>query len=82
MSKKAFIVDEEYNGYGIATFMYKLLITHAKDSGLEGFTADVLSTNIGMMRVFEKGGLTIKSKLEYGAYELVIPFNPEKQHNY
>lgn len=78
----AFIVDEEYNGYGIATFMYKRLIMCAKNSGLEGFTADVLSTNIGMMRVFEKGGLIIKSKLEYGAYELTIPFYSDKPHNY
>ncbi|MBU0991816.1 MAG: GNAT family N-acetyltransferase [Proteobacteria bacterium] len=71
----AFVVDEEYNGSGIATFMFKKLIQIAKDAGLKGFTADVLSSNIGMMRVFEKGGLTIKSKLEYGAYELTIPFD-------
>ena len=73
----AFVVDEEYNGYGIATFLFQKLIQIARDGGLKGFTADVLSSNIGMMRVFEKGGLTIKSKLEYGAYELTIPFDEE-----
>ena len=71
----AFIVDEEYNGLGVATFMFKKLIQIAKDAGLSGFTADVLSSNIGMMRVFEKGGLPIKSNLEYGAYELMILFD-------
>jgi acyl-CoA hydrolase len=73
----AFVVDEEYNGLGIATFMFRKLIQIAKDAGLSGFTADVLSSNIGMMRVFEKGGLPIKSNLEYGAYELMIPFDAE-----
>ncbi|MBU3916508.1 GNAT family N-acetyltransferase, partial [bacterium] len=72
----AFIVDEEFNGNGIATFMYKMLIRLAKKRGLQGFTADVLSSNAGMMKVFEKGGV-VKAKLEYGVYKLHMPFNED-----
>jgi RimJ/RimL family protein N-acetyltransferase len=70
----AFIVDEEYQGYGIATYMYKMLIRLAKERGLQGFTADVLPANKPMMRVFEKGDTEVKATLEEGVYHLVIPF--------
>lgn len=70
----AFIVDEDYQGYGIATYMYKMLIRLAKERGLQGFTADVLPANKAMMRVFEKGDTEVKATLEEGVYHLVIPF--------
>jgi acyl-CoA hydrolase/GNAT superfamily N-acetyltransferase len=70
----AFIVDETYQGYGIATYMYKMLIRLAKERGLHGFTADVLPGNKSMMKVFEKGDTEVKATLEEGVYHLVIPF--------
>jgi len=70
----AFIVDEEYSGYGIATYLYNMLVRLAKDKGIYGFTADVLSSNKAMMKVFEKGGHQIKAELDYGSYSLTIPF--------
>jgi acyl-CoA hydrolase/GNAT superfamily N-acetyltransferase len=70
----AFVVDEVYQGLGIASYLYKLLTRLAKERGLHGFTADVLSTNLAMMKVFEKGGLAFEAKLEQGVYALEIPF--------
>jgi acyl-CoA hydrolase/GNAT superfamily N-acetyltransferase len=69
-----FIVDENYQGLGIGTFMYELLIRLAKDRGLKGFTADVLFSNLGMMKVFRKGPLPVQAVLESGIYHLNIPF--------
>lgn len=71
----AFVVDEEFQGYGIATYTYKMLMRLAKERGLLGFTADVLPANKPMMRVFEKGGTEVKATLEDGVYRLTIPFN-------
>ena len=71
----AFVVDGEYEGRGIASWMYGLLIRLARERGLHGFTADVLASNMGMMKVFEKGGLKVQAKLCEGAYELTIPFD-------
>lgn len=71
----AFVVDEGYQGLGIATYMYKMLIRLAKEQGLPGFTASVLATNQSMMKVLDKGGLPVKASLEQGVYELVIPFD-------
>lgn len=72
----AFVVDEQYQGLGLGTFLYKMLVRLAKERGLQGFTADVLSTNIAMMKVFEKGGL-MKAKLEHGVYHLQMPFEED-----
>ena len=71
----AFIVDEAYQGIGVATYLYQTLIRLAKDRGIQGFTADVLSSNKAMMKVFEKGGAIVKAQLEYGIYHLTIPFD-------
>ncbi len=71
----AFVVDEAYQGLGIATYLYKMLMRIAKQRGLLGFTADVLPGNKEMMRVFEKGDAEVKATLEYGVYHLVIPFS-------
>jgi acyl-CoA hydrolase len=69
----AFVVDEKYQGIGIATYLYKLLIRLAKDRGIQYLTADVLATNKGMMKVFEKDGAPVTAKLDYGIYHLSIP---------
>ncbi len=73
----AFVVDEKYQGIGMATYLYKMLIRLAKDRGINGFTADVLTSNKAMMKVFEKGGAMVKAQLEYGIYSLTIPFDAE-----
>jgi acyl-CoA hydrolase/GNAT superfamily N-acetyltransferase len=70
----AFIVDEKYQGKGIASYLYGLLIDLAKKSGLEGFTADVLPSNKAMLRVFKKGPYPFTSTLSQGVYHLTIPF--------
>ncbi len=70
----AFIVDEDYQGLGIATYLYQMLIRVAKERGLKGFTADVLASNKSMMKVFEKGGLPVRATISEGVYELTIPF--------
>ncbi|MBI9087351.1 MAG: GNAT family N-acetyltransferase [Desulfobacterales bacterium] len=73
----AFVVDGEYEGRGIATWMYAMLVRLARERGLQGFTADVLASNMGMMKVFEKGGSPVRARLSDGAYELSIPFDPQ-----
>ena len=73
----AFIVDEKYQGRGIATYLYNMLIRLAKERGLKGFTAEVLHANKEMMKVFENGDLPIDARLENGLYRLTVPFDAE-----
>jgi GNAT superfamily N-acetyltransferase len=70
-----FVVDEKYQQFGIASFLYKMLIRFAQEKGIKGFMAEVLFSNIGMMKVFRKGDLPVEARLESGVYHLVIPFS-------
>ena len=76
----AFVVDEAYQGHGIATFILKMLTRLAKERGLKGFKADVLSSNKSMMKVFEKSGLTVEARVVDGVYELNMPFGSPEEH--
>jgi acyl-CoA hydrolase/GNAT superfamily N-acetyltransferase len=71
----AFVVDGKYQRFGIASFLYEMLIRLAKEKGVKGFMAEVLFSNFGIMKVFRKGGLPVKARLESGVYHLEIPFS-------
>jgi ribosomal protein S18 acetylase RimI-like enzyme len=73
----AFVVDGDYEGLGIATYLYRMLIRLARQRGVRGFTADVLASNHAMMKVFEKGGVPVQVRLEQGTYALKMPLVPE-----
>ena len=73
----AFVVDEHYQGLGIASHLYKMLIRVAKEHGLQGFNAEVLATNKAMLAVFKKAGLPMVANLDAGVYELTIPFSTQ-----
>ena len=72
----AFIVDEDYHSKGIASYLFELLIRTAREEGIQGFTADVLSTNKAMLKVYEKSPFPVQTVLSRGVYELTIPFTP------
>lgn len=71
----AFVVDENYQGLGIASYLYKRLAQLARGRGIKGFTADVLVSNKAMMTVFEKGDLPVTVHFEDGVYKLRLPFD-------
>jgi acyl-CoA hydrolase/GNAT superfamily N-acetyltransferase len=71
-----FVVDEHYQGRGIATHLYAMLTRLAQERGIKGFTADVLFNNLAMMKVFHKGEMPVGAQLEGGVYHLTIPFEP------
>ncbi len=75
----AFIVDEAYNGRGIATFLFVLLIHIALPRGIKGFTADVLADNKPMLEVYKRSPFPIKTVLENQAYRITIPFKGEAE---
>ncbi len=68
----AFVVDEAYQGCGIATYLYRMLAKLAKERGAVGLTADVLASNRSMLKVFEKGPFPVQAKMEQGVYAMTI----------
>ncbi len=71
----AFIVDDNYRGRGIATFMLHMLIRIAQEQGrIEGFTSYVLADNKAILRVVKKAPFPVQIVLAGECYELTIPF--------
>ena len=79
LADTAFVVDEKFTGRGIASFLLEMLIQYSREQGITGFSADVLSDNKAMLKVFEKLSFVVHSKLEYGVYHLTINFSEEEQ---
>jgi acyl-CoA hydrolase len=72
----AIIVDEKYNGLGIATYMIRLLSRIGIKRGVKVFAAEILSSNRAMMRVFRKVFPNLESVYEEGgSYSLAMPLS-------
>ncbi|MEN6508061.1 MAG: GNAT family N-acetyltransferase [Smithella sp.] len=69
----AFIVDEEFQGKGVATFMMNYLVKIARDRGIGEFIAYVLPRNDAMLKVFEKAKVEITRT--YDSDALFLHFN-------
>ncbi|HCY88441.1 MAG TPA: GNAT family N-acetyltransferase [Desulfobacteraceae bacterium] len=72
MGEVAFLIDEEFQGAGIGTYLMDLLIVEGRNRGLRSLCAQVLSDNQPMIKVFEKTGLPLESRLESGVYQVSI----------
>jgi len=70
----AFVVDEGFQGMGIASFLFDMLLRIAQQRGVRGFKADILAANKPMMKVYEKSPVPISATVSEGVYELTIPF--------
>ena len=69
----AFIVDEEFQGKGVATFMFNYLIKIARDRGIGCFIAYVLPRNEAMLKVFEKSKIEMSRTSDTDS--VVLRFN-------
>lgn len=70
----AFTTHSDWQDRGMGTFLLRYLIRIAKEKNIRGFTADVLTRNVPMMKVFSKSGYPMTTHMETGVYELKIDF--------
>ena len=71
----AFMVDENYQGRGIATYLLNYLIEIAKERGLKGLKADVLFSNQPMLKVYEKVPYKLHKRFADGVVSLSFRFD-------
>jgi len=69
----AFIVDEDFQGKGVASFMFNYLVKIARDRGIGCFVAYVLPRNDAMLKVFTKS--KIEMTRSYDSDALILRFN-------
>lgn len=56
----AFLVDDNHQGLGIGSFIFRHLAAIARDAGIMQFEAEVLPWNERMLRLFRSSGLPMK----------------------
>jgi GNAT superfamily N-acetyltransferase len=68
----AFIVEEDYQGLGIARRLLARFAALARVRGVATLTADVLAGNKSMLGVFERSGLPMARRLEGDAVHVTL----------
>ncbi len=72
VAEVAFAVDDAHQGQGIGALLMKHLAGIARQSGLAELYAEVLPSNAGMLKVFEKSGLAMSTKREQGVVHVTL----------
>jgi acyl-CoA synthetase (NDP forming)/RimJ/RimL family protein N-acetyltransferase len=75
----AFMVDDAHQGRGIATLLLEHLAAIAQTNGIERFTAETLSDNRPMLRVFSRAGWPVERHFDSGLTELGFPLTDTEQ---
>jgi len=68
----AFMVVDRYQGQGIGAVLMRHLSVIARAAGLRELTAEVLSSNKAMLKVFEKSGLQLSTRQETGSTHISL----------
>ena len=76
VAEVAFVVEEDYQGQGIAGRLLGHLIAIARSRGMQAVEADVLRQNASMLRVFERCGLPIGKRVESGSVHIRLSLAP------
>jgi len=69
----AFMVDGAHQGRGIATILLEHLAAIACSNGIDRFTAEGLSDNAPMLRVFSRAGWPVERHFDTGLTEIELP---------
>jgi len=74
----AFTIEEDYQGQGLATELFGTLLAIARRHGMARFTADVLSGNAAMLKVFERARLPLRRRREGGVIHIEMDLEPRR----
>ena len=69
----AFTVADDMHHRGIGMLLLEHLVSMARSRGVRAFTAETLSENAAMLRVFADAGLQAQRSLVDGVYDLTFP---------
>jgi L-amino acid N-acyltransferase YncA len=73
----AFVVEEDYQGLGIASITLRHLAGIAVDKGIAQFHAEVLQENRGMLAVFKRSGFPMKQESAEGVVHVTMSLREE-----
>lgn len=68
----AFTIEEDFQGLGLATILLRDLVWIGRENGFVAFEAYVLQQNRSMLRVFERSGLPMSTRIEGDSVKIVL----------
>lgn len=77
IAEVAFMVEEDYQGQGIAGMLLRHLIGIARQKGVSQFEAEVLPGNKAMLSVFSRSGLPTKQWVSDGTAHVILSIEKE-----
>ncbi len=76
IAEVAFTVEEDFQGQGLATKLFEVLLALARRHGIVRFEAEVLAGNSPMLAVFKRCGLPMTRTSEGGVVHLELDLAP------
>jgi acyl-CoA synthetase (NDP forming)/ribosomal protein S18 acetylase RimI-like enzyme len=75
----AFLVEDAQQRRGLGSILLEHLAAAAQERGIRRFTAEVLSENTQMVRVFIDAGYSVKREYDSGIVDLVFDIEPTEK---
>jgi acyl-CoA hydrolase/GNAT superfamily N-acetyltransferase len=75
MAEVAVMVSDAYHKLGVGTYLIRYLAQIAKENGVKGFSADVLSENKAMLQIFLKSGYNVHLEQDGADVHLYFTFD-------
>jgi acyl-CoA hydrolase/RimJ/RimL family protein N-acetyltransferase len=72
LAEIAFVVRDDWQRRGLGTCLMRRMVEIGRARGVQGFSADVLPGNMGMLLVFQQSGLSVQSRFDGSVYHLVM----------
>ncbi len=79
VAEVSFLVEEDYQGLGIASRLLRQLAAIARARGITRFDAEVLAVNRPMLAVFARSGLPMRQRREEGVVRVALELDGKRQ---
>lgn len=73
----SFTIEEDYHAQGLSGLFMRLLAQIGRERGIRRFEAEVLAGNTPMLKVFQRSGLPMQSRVEDGVVHVVMELGPQ-----
>ena len=74
----AFVVEEDYQGLGVASRLLRHFARIAREQGISALQADVLAGNKSMLSVFTRSGLPMTTRRDGGVMHVMLALHDLK----
>ncbi len=71
-AEMAFVVGDDWQRQGLGTYLFQRLIEIGRSEGIRTFTADVLSENSGMLKIFHRSGMNVETSTDEGVVHVTM----------